>query len=260
MPVLGAFLVIIAVLLVIIARQGFIFDKYRKYGKTKQATIVRKYMKTSDQLTVSQHKPTRFGTKNKMSYLLDVTFFSNGSATGGKFISTWASAGNSSLAGLAKGNNVEVIYLADDPKGTTVLKALVDGGIQDETLKKKYLDEGVTVQATVDEINPGQRSVRVMYMSSLSLRIGDYNANTLDVDKSVWETVEQGEKIDVVYLPDKPGEKIYASKMIEKGSVNFKVMLGLAALSFLSGIGLKWFFRAFEKKNRTMSDEERLNR
>lgn len=264
MTILGAFLVIIAVLLIIIARQGFIFDKYRKYGKTKQATIVKKYTKRSDQLTISQHKPTRYGAKTKMSYLLDITFFSNGSAKGGKFITTWAFAGNSSLAGLAKGNNIEVIYLADDPKGTAILKTVVEEGLQDKTLQKKYREEGVTVQATVDQTNPGQRTVRVMFMSSLSLQMGDYNANTLDVDKSVWETVNQGEKIDVVYLPDKPGEKVFAAQMIERGSVNFKIMFGLAVFSFLSGIGLMWFFRTSEKKKRTvptgekgLTDEER---
>lgn len=260
MTVLGAFLVIIAVLLIIIARQGFIFNEYRKHGKTKQATIVKKYKKTSDQLTISQHKPTRYGAKSKMNYLLDVTFFSNGNSVGGKFITTWASSGSSDVSGLVKGKSVEVTYLADDLKGTTVLKTAVDEGLQDETLQKKYREEGVTVQATVDEINPGQRTVRVMFMSSLSLRLGDYNATTLDVDKSVWETVNQGEKIDVVYLPDKPGEKVFAAQMIERGSVNFKLMLGLAVFSFLSGIGLMWFFRTSEKKKQTVAaDEKRLD-
>lgn len=235
MALLGAFLIIIAVLLIIIARQGYIFHEYKKHGKTQRANVVKKYIQTRDEMAVSQLKTNRYNAKQKINYLLDVTLFENGNASGGKFITAYAKATVSDIEGLNKGQQVSILYLPNNPKTTAILKTSLEEIISETSLLQKYRNEAVMVEASVDEVNVPQKTVRVMFMSTLSLKIGDYKATTLDVDKSVWDSVKPGEKIDVVYLPDNPGSKVFAKKMIEKGAVNFYLMAILAALALILG-------------------------
>lgn len=261
MTIIGVLLIIIAVLLLIFARQGFMLRRYKKEGITVQATVFKKYSKRINNFRVSQYRPNRFHVTSSTDYLLDVSFFTGERPKGIKFITAMAYTGKTDISGLKKGDKVAVVYLPGDPQNTCIIKSAIDKGFFDALVRDNYLKNGVTVEATVDDVHPGKDAVRVMFMSRLFLNIGEGYRTTVSVDQSVWDNINTGDKIDVVYLKDKPTGKVFAAEMIERGLMNPALMIGLALLSVLSGIFLMWFYRKpAPDKHTEMMDYERANR
>jgi hypothetical protein len=240
----GAFLIVISVLLLIIAAQGLRYANYQSSGVTTQATVTAKDTVRTRQVSGSQ--------LYRSDYLLDVTFSTGPAAAAqssapGKFITAAALVDDQHAAGLKQGDRVSVIYLPDDPQNTVVVQAALDAGTVGLAADQveRYRQSGVTVEATVDQIDTTQPALRVMFMTRLtSANAGHQVAATLDVNKSTWDAVEPGSSIEVVYLPDDPATNVVARRTLEEGGVNPFLMLGLAAVALLSGIFLLWKYRA----------------
>jgi hypothetical protein len=238
----GAFLIVISVLLLIIGYQGLRFATYQNGGITTEATIADKYTMRARQVSGSQSYRSEF--------LLDVTFFTSQGAAPqnapGKFVTASALTDDQSAAGLQKGDRVSVIYLPDDVQNTVVVQAALDAGTLDlsQDQLERYRQTGVTAEATVDQIDNAQHSLRVMFMTRLTGGVvGDYVSATLDVNKSTWDAVDKGGKIEVVYLPDDPANNVVARQTMEEGGVNPYLLFGLATVALLAGIFLMWKYR-----------------
>lgn len=223
------------VLLLVIAYQGLRFVNYQKSGVAAQATVADKY-------TARTRKVAAGSSLYRSDFLLDVTFFTGKQAAGAKFITAEAKADENSVAALRKGDQVQITYLPDDPQNSAVLQDALEAGTLglEESRLASYGQTGVTVQATVDDINSDQRTLRVMFMTSLSSGLGDFVSATLDVSKSAWDSVDKGGRIEVVYLPQDPENNVVAKRMLEEGAVSPYLMSGLALLAFALGVGLMW--------------------
>lgn len=233
----GAFLIVLSLLLLIMAYQGLRFANYQSSGVTAQATVTDKYTARTRQVSGS--------TLYRSDFLLDITFSTGTQRAGGKFVTAEALADEKSVAALHPGDQVQVIYLPDEPQNKVVLQAALEAGTLDldKSQLESYRQTGIPVEATVDEIDNAQHTLRVMFLTPLSGgNSGDLVAATLDVNKSVWDAVNEGEKLEVVYLPEDPESNVVAKRMLEEGSVNPYLLSGLALVALVSGVGLMWRF------------------
>ncbi len=231
----GAFLIVVAVLLLIIAYQGLRFANYQKNGVVTQATVAKKYTAQTRQVVTGS-------SSYRTDFLLDVTFFTTKqpATTGIGFITAEVQADENSVKGLGQGDQIQIIYLPDDPQHSAVLQSVFEAKALEESKLPIYRQKGVTVQATVSDVDSARQVLEVMFMTSLSGGMGDFVSATLDVSKSVWDSVNQGGRIEVIYLPQDPENNVVAKKMLEKGAVNPYLMSGLALIAFVGGIGLMW--------------------
>lgn len=237
----GAFLIVISVLLLIIGYQGLRFVNYQTSGVTTEATVADKYDVRTRRISGS--------LPYRSDYLLDVTFATGRSAAAapgapGKFMTAAALIDEQTAAGLHKGDRVWVIYLPDDPQNTVAVQAALDAealGLSADQAER-YRQVGVTAEATVDQIDAQQ--LRVMFMTRLTGdSVGDVIRATLDVNKSTWDDVAIGDRLEVVYLPEDPAGNVVAKRTLEEGTINPYLMAGLAALALVSGIFVLWKYR-----------------
>lgn len=228
---LGAFLIVVAVLLLIIAYQGARFADYRKNGVVAEATVANKYIERTRKVATGS-------SSHRNDFLLDVTFFTDKQTTGAKFITAEVQADEQSVTALQKGDRVQIIYLPDDPQRSAVLSGALEAGTLEESRLRMYRQKGVTVQGTVRNVDSARRVLEVSFMTSFSGGLGNFVSATLDVPKSVWDSVEQGGHINVVYLPQDPENQVIAEQMLEKGAVNPYLMSGLALLACIAGVWL----------------------
>jgi hypothetical protein len=231
----GAFLIVIGVFLLVIAYQGLRFFNYQQSGITARATVADKY-------TAQTRKVAADSSLHRSDYLLDVTFFTSEQTAGGKFITAKARADGKSVAALHKGDRVQITYLPGDPQNSVVLKDAFEAATLglDKSRLESYRQIGIAVEATVDEIDSDQHTLSVMFVTSLSSRIADFVSATLDVSKSAWDSVNKGESIEVVYLPQDPKNNVVAQRALEEGAVSPYLMSALALVAFASGVGLMW--------------------
>ena len=230
LPLAGAFLIVVAVLLLIIAYQGLRFANYQKNGVVTQAIVARKYTSRTLQIAGSSLYRTNF--------LLAITF-STAKQTGSiRFITAEAQADENSVRQLSKGDQIQIVYLPDDPQHSAVLPSVLEAGILEESQLSLYRQKGVTVPATVSDVDSSQQMLEVMFMTSLLGAEGDFVSTTLKVSKEIWDAVNQGERIEVIYLPQDPKNNVVAQKMVAPGSINPYLFSGLALIACAGGIGL----------------------
>ncbi len=232
---LGAFLIILAILFLVFSRQGFKYKDLKTKGKITQATILKKYLERKR--TVVSDSASYKGTlknKYKLCYLLDVSFFTGEkSSVGFQFFEV--KADEKTLVNYKEGDEVEIIYLTNDPQNTGIVKSDLEKIIKDSLIYNNYLKNGVKVKAMIEDIDKENNKLKVMFIKGYSSSLGNAIFTTLDIDKSIWDKYKVGQKIEVIYSPLDPKNKVASKEMTERGSFNPFLMIGLAVISFISG-------------------------
>jgi hypothetical protein len=230
---LGACCIIGAVFLSTIAFQGLRYIDYKKNGVLAQATIIDKY-------TARERKVVSGAYNFETDYLLDVYYFSGGESSGGKFIIANVPAGENSLSSLKEGDRIQIQYLPEDPQTTAIISDELKNGISALTdlMIETYNNTGISVEGTVENIDTDNHEIRIMFMTSLALSIGDSVTTTISLTKSIWDTVQKGESIVVLYMPDDPKYKVFAQSMVIRGGFNPYPLIVFVVILLFSGIYL----------------------
>jgi len=242
LQLVGAFLMIIGIFLITLIYQGMKFNNFKKNGIETKARVVKKYTKRTRTVLTEYARTSKGATqKYRTDFMLDIAFFTNSQNTqnrgGLKLIKAKTQIDDKNLKTLKKGDEVEITYLPDDPENTAVIKKAIKTCLDDTSLKR-YQKNGITVKANIIDIDVEKHLVHIMFMTKLNAKIGNYISSRLDVSKSVWDSVNEGGEIEIVYLPDNPKENVVSKAMLKKGMINPYFVSVLAMLSFVIGIFL----------------------
>ncbi|MEW6527094.1 MAG: hypothetical protein AB1444_10545 [Spirochaetota bacterium] len=125
MEYVGAFLIIISVLIGIISYQGYKINNFKKMGITAQAKIYKKYQKESSEpwgIRSIKDSP-RYKFIRKTNYFCDVSMFhgSDNNQSGFMFITASLQISKQTLSKIKKGSKVEIIYLPDNPDSSALV-------------------------------------------------------------------------------------------------------------------------------------------
>jgi hypothetical protein len=243
MEYLGAFLIIISVLIGIISYQGYKINNFKKMGVTAQAKITKKYKKESSETwgIRSIKDSPRYKFIRKTNYFCDVSMFhgSDNNQSSFKFIATSLQISKQTLSKIKKGSKVEIIYLHDNPESSALVYNDFNNHFYnlDENTYSLYEQKGKRVNAVVGEIDSANSSAKLMFTSYSISGLGKFTTATIPLDKSIYDSLTVGDSIEVVYLPEDPQNSVIAKKMLDS-LIYLPPYLGIAlvVLCFVAGI------------------------
>jgi len=200
---LGAFLVIIAVLIGIFTYQGSQIEAFHAKGQPVTAKILQKYTLERSKLW-GNPAVSRYSRMLQREYYFDVTLNTAPSAAGKalQFVSAPLVVSPELGATLTKDSTIEVLYLAENPTETVIAREdfLAGRHSLDGTTKKRYAEEAKVSRAQVRKILENGKVEIYFSASNVSAAISPVKL-PMPVDGSMYKAYEVGDTIDVVYLP-----------------------------------------------------------
>ncbi|HOM23890.1 MAG TPA: hypothetical protein PK292_08765 [Termitinemataceae bacterium] len=200
---LGAFLVIIAVLIGILTYQGSQIEAFHTKGQPVTAKILQKYTLERSKLW-GNPAVSRYSRMLQREYYFDVTLNTALSAAGKalQFVSAPLVVSPELGATLTKDSTIEVLYLAENPTETVIAREdfLAGRHSLDGTTKKRYAEEAKVSRAQVRKILENGKVEIYFSASNVSAAISPVKL-PMPVDGSMYKAYEVGDTIDVVYLP-----------------------------------------------------------
>ena len=244
---LGAFLIIISILILIIGYQGFKIQTFKKKGVITKAKINKKYKREKSKpwgIRSIINSP-RYSFIRKTDYYFDIGFFKNEKKEKSSFKFTQASfkVSYKTISEIKKGDSIEIIYLSENPEDSIVsFKDFENNFYQmnDEKITK-YKQNGKKESAIVEETDKTKGIVKVSFMLSSVAELGELISSTISVTKSIYDSFNIGDRIEIVYSKETPD--IAISKKMLDSLIYLNPYVALIITIFLIGFGIYFIYK-----------------
>ncbi len=236
MQFLGAFFVIISILISIITYQGFKIQTFKKNGIVTLARIHNKYKhEKSEPWGIRSIKQSpRYSHIIKTDYYFDIGFFKGKEDKSSfKYTKTSFKVSNKTISEIKKGSLIEIIYLPEDPDGSIISFKDFENNFykMNDEKKAQYNQKGKKVSAVVNEIDKTKEIVKVSFILSSVAGLGELITTTIPISKSMYDSFNKGDKIEIVYLAEDP--QIATSKKMLDSLIYLNPYLGIIIVLLL---------------------------
>lgn len=238
----GAFLIILAVFVGILAYQGAQIEVFHKKGQPATAKILQKY-------TLERSKRwgnpsvSRYSSILQRDYYFEVTLntASSQSEKAFQFVSAPLVVSPEMGKTLTKGSSIEVLYLPENPAETVIAREdfLKGRHTLDGATKNRYTEEAKVSRAQVKKILEDGKVEIYFSASNVSAPISPVKL-PIPVDGSIYRSYDVGDTIEVVYLPGKEDRAISGEML--KNLIYLPTWLGALATVVVAVMGVWLLF------------------
>lgn len=239
---LGAFFIILSLLILALTHQGFKIQEFKKNGVIKEARIHKKYKseKSEPWGIRSVKQSPRYSHITKSDYYFDISFFKDkeGEKSIFKFTKTSFKVSDKTISEIKKGSSIEIIYIPENPEGSIIAFKDFENNFYQLPEEKitQYNQKGKKASAIIQEIDKKDKIVKVSFMLSSVSGLGELISSTIPVSKSIYDSFNTGDKIEIVYLAEDP--QIAVSKKMLDSLIYLNPYMGILTIIVLILIGI----------------------